>query len=100
PRAVATARERWQTGSAALCMAFLLEEPGSKLSYVGEVPGEDGKPPLDSIKLAFDPKDPTRTSTYYVMANRETNLIDRIEIVENGQPDNRRLGFHLGQWVD
>lgn len=100
PRALATARERWQTGSAALCIAFLLEEPGSKLSYVGEVPGEDGKPPLDSIKLEFDPKDTTRTSTYYVIVNRETNLIDRIEIVEKGQPDNRRLGFHLGEWTD
>ena len=96
PRAVTTARERWQFDTAALCMPFLLEEPGAKLAYVGEARGEADKPPLDDIKVTFDPKDPSRTSTYHVMVDRETNLIDRIEIVEAGQPDNRRLAFHLG----
>lgn len=99
PRALATARERWQFDSAVLCMPFLLEEPGSKLSYVGEVPGDDGKPPLDAIQLEFDPKDPTRTSTYHVVVNRETSVIDRIEIIEKAHPD-RPFTFHLGQWTD
>jgi hypothetical protein len=100
PRALATARERWQFDTAALCMSFLLEEPGAKLSYVGEVAAEDGKPPLDDIKVSLDPRDPNRTSTYHVMVNRDTNLIDRLEIVEAGQPDTRRIAFHLGQWTE
>jgi hypothetical protein len=100
PRAVSTARERWQFDTAALCMPFLLEEPGAKLAYAGEVAGEAGKPPLDDLKLTLDPRDPSRTSTYHVMVNRETSLIDRIEIVEAGQPDNRRIAFHLGPWVE
>lgn len=100
PKAVATARERWPFDTAALCMAFLLEEPGTRLAYVGEVAGGDGKPPLDDVKVTLDPNDPSRTSTYHVMVNRETSLIDRIEIVEAGQPDNRRIAFHLGPWVE
>lgn len=100
PRALATARERWQFDTAVLCMPFLLEEPGTKLTYVGEFPGGEGKPPLDDIKVVFDPRDPSRTSTYHVMVNRETNMIDRLEIIEKGQPDNRRIAFHLGTWVD
>jgi hypothetical protein len=100
PRALASARERWQLDTAALFMPFLLEEPGAKLSYVGEVPGEEGKPPLDDIKLEFDARDPTRTSTYHVIVNRETNLIDRIEVVEKGQPDNHRFALRLGQWTE
>jgi hypothetical protein len=100
PRAVATARERWQFDTAVLCISFLLEEPGAKLSYLGEVAGEDGKPPLDAIKLEFDPRDSTRTSTYHVVVSRETNLVDRLKIIEKGQPDNRGIVFHLGEWTD
>lgn len=100
PRALATARERWQFDTAVLCMSFLLEEPGTKLTYVGEFPGGDGKPPLDDIKVVLDPNDPSRTSTYHVMVNRETNMIDRLEIIEKGQPDNKRIAFHLGTWVE
>ena len=99
-RAMATARDRWLLDSVMLCMPFLLEEPGTILAYVGESPGEAGKPPLDDLKVTLDPKDPNRTSTYHVMVNRETNLIDRIEIVEAGQPDNRRSGYRLTQWTD
>ena len=100
PRAMATARERWQFDTAVLCIPFLLEEPGAKLSYIGEAPGEDGKPPLDDIKLEFDPRDSTRTSAYHVLVNRETNLVDRLEIIEKGQPDTHRIKFRLGQWTD
>lgn len=100
PRAMATARERWQFDTALLFMPFLLEEPGSKLAYVGEVPGEDGKPPLDDLKLTLDPKDPTRTATYHVLVDRDSHLIARVEIVEKGQPDTRRIAFRLGQWTE
>ncbi len=95
---VAAARERWQFDTAVLCMPFLLQEPGTKLEYVGEVAGDDGKP-LDAIKVTFDPKDTTRTSTYQVSVNRETNLIERIEIRKAEKPD-ERLGYHLKDWVD
>jgi len=98
-RAMAAARDRWQLDSVTLCMPFLLEEPGTVLAYVGEVAGEPGKPPLDDLKVTLDPKDPNRTSTYHVMVNRETNLIERLEIIEAGQPDNRRSAYHLTQWT-
>lgn len=99
-RALATARERWQLDTTILCMPFLLEEPGTKLEYAGEVQVEAGKPPLDDLKVTFDPKDPSRNATYHVMINRETNLIDRLDVVAAGQPDTRRIGYRLSQWVE
>jgi hypothetical protein len=99
-RATGTARERWEADSAALCMPFLLEEPGTRLEYVGEQPGEAGKPPLDELKVTLDPNDTTRTATYHILVNRETNMIDRLDIVPAGKPDSYRIAFRLSQWVD
>jgi len=99
-RAIATARQRWQFDTVALSIPFLLEAPGTTLAYVGEAAGEAGQPPLDELKVTLDPKDPSWTSTYHVLVNRQTHLIERLEIVEAGQPDNRRIGYHLSQWVD
>ena len=99
-RAIATASERWHLDTAILCMPFLLEEPGTKLEYAGEVVVEEGKPPLDDLKVTLDPKDPSRNSTYHVMVNRETNLIERLDVVPPGQPDTKRIAYHLSQWVD
>jgi hypothetical protein len=99
-RAMKTARERWQLDTAALCIPFLLEEPGTKLEYGGEAQLEDGKPPLDDLKVTFDPKDPSRTWTYHLLVNRETNLIDRLDLVEVGQPDTKRIAYQLTQWVE
>jgi hypothetical protein len=100
-RAMEAARERWSFDATLLTLPFLLEAPGAKLEMTGEFPAEgEGQPPLDALKLTFDPKDPTRTSTYYVMVNRGTNLIDRVEIVKAGDPDTKRLGYKVGTWVD
>lgn len=99
-RAMANARERWELDTTTLFLPFLLEAPGTKLELVGEAPGEAGQPPLDDLKVTFDPKDPTRTATYHAMVNRGTNQIERIEIVKAGDPETKRLGYHVATWVD
>jgi hypothetical protein len=98
--AMANARQRWEFDTGLLLLPFLLEAPGAKLTLVGEVAFEDGQPPDDDLKVTFDPKDPTRTSTIHAMVNRTTNQIDRIAIVKAGDPDNKRIGYKVGNWVD
>jgi hypothetical protein len=99
-REVVVARQRWELDTALLFMGFLLEEPGTKLEYVGEPPVEAGKPAVDDIKVIPDAKDPTRTSTYHVLVNRDTSLPERIDIVAQGQADNRRLAYAVSDWTD
>jgi len=98
--AMSNARERWEFDTELLLIPFLLEAPGAKLTLVGEVPGEADQPPLDDLKVTFDPKDPTRTSTIHAMVNRTTNQIDRIAIVKAGDPDTKRIGYKVASWVD
>jgi hypothetical protein len=93
---IAAARERWEFDTAVLFMPFLLEEPGTKIVYDGEVTSDDGKPE-DALLVTFDPKD-LRKSTYRVVVNRETNLIDRIEIQKPGTGSTERLGYALTDW--
>jgi len=100
PRELKSARERWMLDGALLCMSFLLEEPGTKLEYVGEPAVEAGKPVLDDIKVTLDTKDPNWTARYHVQVNRDTNMIDRIEIIEAGQPETRRIAYQLSSWTE
>jgi hypothetical protein len=97
--AIAAAKDRWEFDTAILFMPFLLEEPGTKLTYVGEADSEDGKK-LDLIKVSLDPLDRTRTAVYQVAVSRETNLITRIEIQKAGKSENERLGYAITQWLD
>ncbi len=97
--AVAQAKDRWEFDTAILFMPFLLEEPGTQLTYVGEADAEDGKK-LDILKVVLDPKDQTRTATYQVAVSRDTNLITRIEIQKAGKSENERLGYGITQWLD
>jgi hypothetical protein len=99
-REVIVARQRWELDTVVLFMAFLLEEPGAKLEYVGEPPVEAGKPVVDDIKVTFDLRDPTRPSTYHVLVNRDTSLPDRVDIVAKGQPDNHRLAYAVSDWTE
>lgn len=98
-RAMASARERWSFDTTLLFLPFLLQAPGSKLELAGEF-AEEGQPPYDVLRLTFDSRDRTRTSIYYAMVNRETNQIQRIEIVKAGDPDTKRLGYRVESWVD
>jgi hypothetical protein len=98
--AIADARERWEFDATTLLIPFLLESPGVKLGMVGERPGEAGQPALDELKMSFDPKDQTRTLTYYVLVDRSTNQIQRLEIVKAGDPDTKRVGYKLASWVE
>jgi len=96
PQALKVAVERWQYDTAALCMPFLLEEVGSRLTYVGQAAGDDGKP-LEVLKLEFDPKDKARTGTaYQVDIDPATNVIARIEVVRAGG----NIGYKVGGWTD
>src|ERR1043165_9861798 len=52
-QAISAAKERWEFDTAVLFMPFLLEEPGTKLEYVEEATGDDGKP-VDIVKVTFD----------------------------------------------
>ena len=92
---VAAARQRWEFDTAMMFMSFLLEEPGTKLTYEGERPGDDNKP-RDVLIVAF-PKDPTRPQVFHVSVNRETNMIDRIEFSKNA---NETLGYTPKDWKD
>jgi hypothetical protein len=93
---LAAARERWEFDTAVLFMSFLLEEPGTSLTYEGEKNGDDGKP-HDVLIVTF-PKDPTRTAVYHVSVSRETNMIDRMEIQKAGASELQRLGYGLKDW--
>ena len=93
---LAVAAERWNFDTAALCAAFLLEEPGTKLSYVGTQNGDDGKP-LDVVKIEFDPKDaPRKGAVYQVEVNHDTHMIERFEIVKA----DGNVGYKVSGWVD
>ncbi|GEM_PF-2714581 len=90
------AKERWQYDTAALCMPFLLEEPGSKLGYVGEAAGDDGKP-LEVLLLSFDPADTARTGTSYQVDVDPTSFqIARIEVVKPGG----NIGYKVSGWKE
>lgn len=97
--AIAQAKDRWEFDTAVLFMPFLLQEPGTKLAYSGEMKTDDGKF-LDVLKVTFDPKDPTRTATYFVAVDRESNLIARIEIQKKGRSENERLGYNVLEWIE
>jgi hypothetical protein len=99
-RVVADARDRWEFDTTPLLIAFLLESPGVKLTLVGERAAEGDTPPTDEIKVSFDPRDPTRSLTYYVLVNRTTHQIERIEIVKAGDPDTKRVGYKVASWVE
>lgn len=98
-QAIAAAKEHWEFDTAVLFMPFLLEEPGTKLEYVEETTGDDGKP-ADVLKVTFDPKDKTRTATYRIAVNRETGLIERYEIQKAGASEDQRLGYAPTAWLE
>lgn len=88
------AKERWQFDTAALCMPFLLEEPGTKLSYVGQAQADDGKP-LEVLLVSFDPADTARSGTsYQVDIDPTTFQIARIEVVKPGG----NIGYRTSGW--
>ena len=95
--ALGEAKERWLFDTATLCLPFLLEEPGVKLEYIGELAGETG---LDDLKVTFDPIDTTRSGTWHAMVSRDTSQVVRIELVKAGQPETSRIGYKLSDWVE
>jgi hypothetical protein len=97
--ALKAAQERWEFDTAILFMPFLLEEPGTKLEYVEEAV-DAANNPVDVIKVTFDPKDKTRTSTYRIAVNRQTGLIARYEVQKAGAGEDQRLGYEPTAWLE
>lgn len=94
-QATKIAAERWQFDTAALCMPFLLEEPGSHLAYGGQVQGESG--PLEVITLTFDPNDTARAGTsYQVGIDPATSTIAQLAVMKASG----NLGYKLSAWKD
>jgi hypothetical protein len=96
--ATAAAKERWEFDTAILFMPFLLEEPGTKLTYVGEQDTDDGKK-VDVLKVMFDPADHTRGATYQIAVGKD-GLVSRIEIQKPGKSENEMLGYSVTKWMD
>jgi hypothetical protein len=97
--AIKRSKERWEFDTAILFMPWLLLEPGTKLEYAGETQSEDGKA-QDALKVTFDPKDMTRLGTFFVVVDRETNMIVRVEIQKPGKSEAEKLGYALTQHQD
>jgi hypothetical protein len=97
--AIRSAAERWEFDTAVLFMPFLMEEPGAKLEYVEEAVDPNNNP-VDIIRVSFDPKDKTRTSTYRIVVARDTGMILRYEIQKAGAGENERLGYEPTQWSE
>ena len=100
-KAIAQAAKFWAFDTALLCMPFLMEQPGTTLTLVGPANDDAGQPTLDDVKVVFDAKDADRAGTsYHVIVNRQSHLIERIEAVKAGAPDTQRIGYKLGGWTD
>lgn len=94
--AIKASIDRWHFDTAALCVNYLIEEPGSKLAYVGQAQG-DGGTPLEVISLSFDPADKARTGTsYQIDIDPATSTVARIEIIKPGG----NIGYKLSGWTD
>jgi len=101
-RALDESKKRWTFDTATLCLPFLLEEPGTKLEYAGEVAAGvgSGDAVLDDLKVTFDPIDTTRSGQWHAMVSRDTNQVVRVELVKAGDPETSRIGYALSGWVE
>src|SRR5262249_31019355 len=89
--------DRFQFDTAALCMPFLLEEPGTTLAYVGKGEGDTKDKPLDVIKVTFDANDKARAgSSYQIDVDPDTHMIARIALIKPGG----NVGYKLSAWKD
>jgi hypothetical protein len=95
-QALKIAQDRWQFDTVALCAPFLIEEPGTKLGYGGQAPGDTGQT-LETITIAFDANDSARAGTsYQIGIDPATNQVARVEVVKTGG----NLGYKLAGWTD
>jgi len=77
-----------------LSESFLLEEPGSKLEYVGTVKDDATGAEYHELKLTFDPKDPARAGlTVHVYADKTTFVVGRVELET---AEGERYAYTLG----
>ena len=99
---IAEAKKRWAADTYMLFMPFKLKDPGMKLGWVEER-ADEGQTVAkwDVIKVTFEPGvGPSPGDTYYVLVNRETNLIDIVEHVAAGKSDEQRIGYRWDGWTD
>jgi hypothetical protein len=104
---VQEAQKRWAEDSYRLTMAFKLKDPGVHIKWTSERPDDssgmiapDAPKIWDEIQVKFDPGvGPTPDDTYYVLINKTTHLIDRVEHVPAGKKDDDRDGFKWDKYV-
>jgi len=88
------ARSAWQRDATIAFAPFLLEEPGSKLEYVGTVKDDATGAEYHELKLTFDPKDPARAGlTVHVYADKTTFVVGRVELET---AEGERYAYTLG----
>ena len=102
---VTNARQRFAWDAYPLLLAFKLKDPGVHLAFSEErrAEGATEADPMkyDVIKLTFAKGvGPTSGDTYYVVVDKQTSLIDQVEVVEAGKQDNQRMGYKWSDWVD
>jgi hypothetical protein len=99
------ARQRFYLDSYPLVMHFKLKDPGVTLKFVEErrADGATEADPMkfDVIKASFDAGVAgSRGDVYYIVVDKQTSIIDHVEIVETGKTDEQRLGYRWSDWVE
>ena len=93
------ATDNFAVSSYRLLLPFKLRDPGVHLRLAEERADESGHVRWDVLKLSFDPGvGPTPGDVYYLLVNKETHLIDTLEIVATGKTDDQRFGLALDGW--
>lgn len=94
--AIQLARSAWQKDVTIMCAAFLLEEPGSKVDYLGEIRDSESGAEYHDLVLAFDPQDTARAGLrVHIYADKTTFQIGRVELETAG---GERYGYTLGNY--
>ena len=94
--AMQLARDAFKRDSAVLLAPFLLQEPGSKLEYQGDVKDDATGTEYKELKVTFDPKDVARAGiVLHIYANKNTFVVGRVSIEnEKGEQFGYMLSGH------
>jgi hypothetical protein len=79
--AMQLARDAFKRDTTVLLAPFLLQEPGSKLEYQGDVKDDATGTEYKELKVTFDPKDTARAGlVLHVYADKNTFVVGRISL--------------------
>ncbi|HUJ63340.1 MAG TPA: hypothetical protein VLX92_32800, partial [Kofleriaceae bacterium] len=95
-QALAIASERFTADTAALCMPLLLEEPGTRLRYLGELQDESRRE-LDAIRVELDPRDTAHPGeAFELVVDRASHRVALLAIAEA----HGKASYQLDGWQD